>query len=132
MSDTNDRPPFPGKASSSAKENFPMIAVPREWFSRFTETVERLTEIAERAVGGKQAEVKEKRLLNPEEASKIMHVHVQTITAWCREGKKIKGIKVGGNETNGRGGKWLIPLEEIERYLHRQQVIYGKGKGGGK
>ncbi len=108
-----------------------MIAIPAESFSRFAEAVERLTEIAERAFGGKQAEVKEKRLLTPEEASDIMHLHVQTITAWCRSGK-IKGIKVGGNETNGKGGKWLIPREEVDHYLHRQQVIHGKGKGGAK
>lgn len=111
-----------------------MIAVPAESFSRFAEALERIAEIAERAFGGKQEEIKEEpaqRLLNPEEASKIMHLHVQTVTAWCREGK-LRASKIGGNEANGKGGKWLISREEVDHYLHRQQVIHGKKKGGAK
>jgi len=72
------------------------------------------------------------QMLTPEEAAKEMHLHVQTILAWCRKGKTLKGIKVGGNETNGKGGKWLIPREEIDRYLHERHVIHGKKKGGAK
>jgi excisionase family DNA binding protein len=104
-----------------------------ESWNKFAEAILRIAEVVER-LGPKQEEVKEEpalRLLNPEEASKIMRLNVQTVTAWCRKGK-IKGIKVGGNETNGKGGKWLIPREEVDHYLHRQQVIHGKGKGGAK
>jgi excisionase family DNA binding protein len=71
------------------------------------------------------------RMLSPEEAAKILRIHVQTVTAWCREGK-IRAVKNGGNDANGKGGKWLIPREEIDAYLHRQQVIHGKTKGGAK
>ncbi len=127
------RPSDPAPAFISGKEDPRMIAIPAESFDRFTDALERIAEIAEKAFGGKE-EVKEeaaKRLLNPEEASKIMHLNVQTVTAWCRAGK-IKGIKVGGNETNGKGGKWLIAREEIDHYLHRHQMIYGTKKGGAK
>lgn len=83
----------------------------------------------ERALEEKQQ--KTPRMLSPEEASTILRIHVQTVMEWCRTGK-LKGVKIGGNEINGRGGKWLIPREEIDAYLHRQQVIHGKTKGGAK
>jgi excisionase family DNA binding protein len=121
------RPSAPATAFNWGKENPPMIAIAPE-------VVNRLMELLERAFGGEQGEVKEEptqRLLTPEDASKIMRLNVQTVTAWCREGK-LRASKIGGNEANGKGGKWLIPREEVDHYLHRQQVIHGKKKGGAK
>ena len=109
-----------------------MIAVPAESLSRFAEALERIAQVVERL--GPKEEITEdpiQRLLNPEEASKIMRLNIQTVTAWCRKGK-LRASKIGGNDANGKGGKWLIPREEVDHYLHRQQVIHGKGKGGAK
>ena len=102
-----------------------MIAMPVESFSRFAEALERIAEVVERL--GPKEEVKEEpiqRTLTPQEASKILRLHVQTVMDWCRTGK-LKGIKIGGNETNGRGGKWLIPRDEIDAYLRRDRLIKG-------
>ena len=74
---------------------------------------------------------KDQRMLTPDEAATEMRLHVQTVMAWCRTGK-LKGIKIGGNEINGKGGKWLIPREEIDAYLHRDRLIKGPRKEGGK
>ena len=72
------------------------------------------------------------RMLTPAEVAKILQIHVQTVMAWCREGKNLKGIKVGGNEANGKGGKWLIPREEVDVYLRRNRLINGKRQEGAK
>jgi excisionase family DNA binding protein len=128
----SNRPACPSEASLSRKETTQMIAVPEETVSRIADFLERIAEYVERL--GPKEEIKEEpnqRPLTPEEASKILRIHVQTVTAWCREGK-IRAFKNGGNEANGKGGKWLIPREEIDAYLHRQQVIHGKTKGGAK
>lgn len=110
-----------------------MIAVPAESFSRFAEALERIAEVVERL--GPKEEVKEEpatqRLLTPQEASKLLRLNVQTVMEWCRTGK-LKGIKIGGNEINGRGGKWLIPRDEIDAYLRRDRLINGTKKGGAK
>jgi excisionase family DNA binding protein len=126
------RPRLPDTASISGKENSPMIAI-AETFARLTDALERLTEIAEREYGGREEarEESSQRMLSPEEASKVMNIHAQTVTAWCRNGR-LQAFKIGGNEANGRGGKWLIPREAIDAYLHRQQVIHGTKKGGAK
>lgn len=121
----SERPCVPSGAFISGKENPAMIAMPVESFSRFAEALERIAEVVERL--GPKEEVKEEpiqRTLTPQEASKILRLHVQTVMDWCRTGK-LKGIKIGGNETNGRGGKWLIPRDEIDAYLRRDRLIKG-------
>jgi excisionase family DNA binding protein len=127
-----DRPAQPGGAFVLGKENPQMIAVPAESFSRFAEALERIAEIVERL--GPKEEAKEEpiqRTLTPQEASKILRLNVQTVMDWCRTGK-LKGIKIGGNEINGRGGKWLIPRDEIDAYLRRDRLIKGPRKEAGK
>ena len=109
-----------------------MIAVPAESFSRFAEALERIAQVVER-LGPKEEANEEpiQRTLTPQEASKILRLNVQTVMDWCRTGK-LKGIKIGGNETNGRGGKWLIPRDEIDAYLRRDRLIKGPRKEAGK
>jgi hypothetical protein len=68
-------------------------------------------------------------MLSPAEAAKEMRLNVQTVMAWCRQGK-IHAVKVGGSKGGGKGGKWLIPREEIDRHLHRNRLIRGDRKGG--
>jgi excisionase family DNA binding protein len=119
------------ESSSSEKENPQMIAVPEETFSRFADVLERIAEVVERL--GPKEEIKEEpnqRTLTPQEAAKILRLNVQTVLEWCRTGK-LKGIKIGGNEINGRGGKWLIPRDEIDAYLRRDRLIKGPRKEGG-
>lgn len=118
------RPHVGQEAFVSGKENPAMIAMPVESFSRFAEALERIAEVVERL--GPKEEVKEEpieRMLTPEEASKKMLLHPQTVTEWCREGK-ITATKLGR--------KWLIPRAEVERHLHAYEVKNGKKKGGGK
>ena len=125
------RSPFVATRAYYAEEN-QMIAMPEETFSRFTEALERIAEVVERL--GPKDEAKEEpiqRTLTPQEASKILRLNVQTVMDWCRTGK-LKGIKIGGNEINGRGGKWLIPRDEIDAYLRRDRLIKGPRKGGAK
>ena len=69
--------------------------------------------------------------LTPEEASVLLHLHVQTVTAWCREGR-LDAVKVGGNKVNGKGGKFLIRREAIDAYIAQQRLIHGSRKGGAK
>ena len=61
------------------------------------------------------------RMLTPAEAAKEMRLNVQTVMAWCREGR-IAATKLTG--------KWLIPREEVDRFLHRNRLINGQRKGG--
>jgi|LakMenE01Jun11ns_1017448.scaffolds.fasta_scaffold9824317_1 excisionase family DNA binding protein len=117
----------PPNAFVSEKENPNMIAL--DGMSSINRLADLVFVWLERALEEKQQ--KTPRMLSPEEASQILRIHVQTVTAWCRDGK-IRAVKNGGNEANGKGGKWLIPREEIDAYLHRQQVIHGKTKGGAK
>lgn len=127
-----DRPAQPDGAFVLGKEHPQMIVLPAESFSRFTEALERIAQVVERL--GPKEEVKEEpvqRTLTPQEASKILRLNVQTVMDWCRTGK-LKGIKIGGNETNGRGGKWLIPRDEIDAYLRRDRLIKGPLKEAGK
>lgn len=119
-----ERPPLGTGAFLSEKETPPMIAVPAESFNRFAEAMERIAQVVERL--GPKEEVKEEpieRMLTPEEASKKMLLHPQTVTEWCREGK-IRATKLGR--------KWLIPREEVERQIHAYEVKNGKKKGGAK
>lgn len=81
----------------------------------------------EKQVGEVEAEkpTGDPKFLTPEEASIMLHLHVQTVMKMCREGK-IDAVKNGGNAHNGMGGKWLIPREAIDGYLHKQRVIHGQ------
>lgn len=101
-----------------------MIAVPAESFSRFAEALERIAEVVER-LGPKEGLKEEpiQRMLTPQEASKKMHLHPQTVMDWCREGK-IRATKLGR--------KWLIPKEEVVRQIHAYEVKNGTKKGGVK
>lgn len=72
-----------------------------------------------------------KEWYTPEEASVLLRLHVQTVMKWCRDGT-IEASKAGGNERNGRGGKWLIPRESINAYLHKQRVIHGQRRRNAK
>jgi excisionase family DNA binding protein len=109
--------------------------------NRIQDPLDRLATVAERYMdfleretraNENQKEQPEERMLTPLEAARILRINVQTVMTWCREGKNLKGIKVGGNETNGKGGKWLIPREEIDAYLRRDRLINGTRKGGAK
>ena len=62
--------------------------------------------------------------LTPMEASVLLHLHVQTVSDWCRQGK-LGAVKTGGNDHNGLGGKWAIPREAIDAYLNKQRLIHG-------
>ena len=82
----------------------------------------------------KDNEPKEKplpKMLTPIQASRELRLNIQTVMAWCREGK-IQASKIGGNQGNGKGGKWLIPVEEVNRILRRQTFINGSRDGGAK
>lgn len=87
----------------------------------------------EKQVGQVEAErpAEAKQMLTPKEASPLLNLHVQTVMAWCREGK-LDAVKIGGNEANGRGGRYLIPREAIENYLHKQRVIHGERRRSAK
>lgn len=118
-----DRPPVSMGAFVLGKENPQMIAVPAESFTQFAEAVVLIAQVLERL--GPKEEVKEEpipRMLTPEEVSTILRLNVQTVLKWCREGR-ITATKCAG--------KWLIRREEVERYLHRNEIINGK-RGGAK
>jgi len=119
-----DRPAQPGGAFVLGKENPQMIAMPVESFDRIAEAVVLIAQVLERL--GPKEEVKEEpiqRMLTPEEVSAILRLNVQTVMKWCREGR-ITATKCAG--------KWLIRREEVERYLHRNEIINGKKRGGAK
>ncbi len=81
---------------------------------------DRLESVIEQAVGAKAGNGEDgagKRLLNPDEASKVMHLNVQTIIRWCREGK-LAASKIGR--------RWLIPQDSIDAYVRRHELIHGK------
>lgn len=125
----DDQPPSVGVGSLSVAEN--RIQDPLD---RLATVAERYMDFLERKAQANDAEKKQhdERMLTPHEASKILRINVQTVMTWCRKGKNLKGIKVGGNETNGKGGKWLIPREQVDAYLHRERLIHGSQKVGAK
>jgi len=70
----------------------------------------------------------DERMLTPQEAAIRMHLNVQTVMTWCREGK-LEATKIGGNKTNGKGGKWLIPREAVDAHLRKRHLIHGDKRG---
>lgn len=90
------------------------------------EILERLATVAEKwlqvQVGQTEAErpAAEERMLIPVEAADRMHLNVQTVMKWCREGR-LKAAKVGR--------RWLIPRESVDAYIHKYQVINGRNVG---
>jgi len=62
----------------------------------------------------------DERMLTPMEASDRMHLNVQTVMKWCREGR-LEAAKVGR--------KWLIPRESVDSYIRNYQVINGRDAG---
>jgi hypothetical protein len=60
-----------------------------------------------------------------------MHLNVQTVMTWCRDGK-LEAYKIGGNKTNGRGGKWLIPVEAVDAHFKGRHLIHGDKRGPAK
>ncbi len=74
---------------------------------------------------------KDQRMLTPEEAAIRMHLNVQTVMTWCRDGK-LEAYKIGGNKTNGRGGKWLIPVEAVDAHFKGRHLIHGDKRGPAK
>lgn len=93
-----------------------MVAQIAEFLGRIAAALER--------PGPPKEEIKQeptKSVFTPKEAAKEMLLHPQTVMEWCREGK-IAATKLRG--------KWLIPKKEIDRHLHRYEVINGKKKGG--
>jgi excisionase family DNA binding protein len=116
------RPSLPATAFNLGKENTPMIAMPVESWNKVAEAMVLIAEVIKRL--GPKEEMKEElhqRMLTPKEAAKELHLHPQTVMDWCREGR-ITATKLGG--------KWLIPRGEVDRLLHRYEVINGKKKGG--
>jgi len=79
----------------------------------------------EREASAGQPSQPEKEWYTPEEVAALFHLHVQTVMKWCREGK-LKAEKIGGNDANGKGGRYLISREAINAYLHEQRVIHGQ------
>ena len=71
----------------------------------------------EGAFGAIKPPEESQRMLTPQEASKVMRLNVQTVMAWCREGR-LTASKIGRN--------WLIPREAIEEHLRRHQLIHGR------
>jgi len=130
------QPPSADPGSLSYEENRDMITANRiqDPLDRLATVAERYMDFLERETRANETEKEqpEERMLTPREASKILRIHVQTVMTWCREGKNLKAIKVGGNETNGKGGKWLIPRDGIDAYLRRDRLINGSRKGGAK
>jgi hypothetical protein len=136
LSNWQDQPPSAGVGSLSVEENRDMITANRilDPWDRIATAVERYLDFL---MSSKEEQEKpDERMLTPLEASEILRIHVQTVMAWCREKdpqkKKLHAVKIGGNETNGKGGKWLIPREEIDTYLRRDRLINGTRKGSAK
>lgn len=130
------RPPAADRGSHCAEENpimeltspvnpladvlghlLPLVPLAKRWL--------------EKQVGEAEVVPEPARMLTPKEASVLLNLHVQTVMAWCREGK-LDAVKIGGNEVNGKGGRYLIPREAIDAYLAKQRLIHGSRKGGVK
>ena len=103
--------------------------------NRIQDPLDRLATVAERYMNFLEREARASeagnRFLTPLEASKILHIHVQTVETWCRKGK-LDAVKIGGNKVNGKGGKFLIPREAIDAYIAKQRLIHGSRKGCAK
>lgn len=67
----------------------------------------------------------EPKYLTPEEVATILRLNVQTVLKWCRNGK-ISATKLGGNEVNGKGGKYLITRESVDAYIAQRTLIHGE------
>lgn len=129
-----DRPPVDARGSLSIQEKT-MIAMNQihDPWARLATVAERYMDFLEREATANESEKgqQDERMLTPREASKILRLNAQTVMEWCRTGK-LKGIKIGGTKINGKGGKWLIPREEIDAYLRRDRLINGPRNGGAK
>ena len=101
-------------------------------WGRLATVAERYMDFLEREARANEAEKDQhdERMLTPLKASKILHLHVQTVMKMCKEGK-LDAAKICGNEVNGKGGKYVIPREAIDAYLQRQRLIYGERRKGG-
>ena len=77
----------------------------------------------ERALEEKHQKVEERqlRMLTPVEAAKVLRLNVQTVMAWCRQGR------ISASKSTG---KWLVPRDEVDRLLRRYEIVNGKKKGG--
>ena len=87
----------------------------------------------EKQVGGEEAEKPSDnpKYLTSEESAPILRVSVYTVQKWCREGT-IDATKVGGNDFNGKGGKYLIPREAVDAYLIKKRLIHGDKRRSAK
>lgn len=128
------RPPLDVMGSVSSEET-PMITMNQiqDPWGRLATVAERYMDFLERKARANEAEKEEhdERMLTPKKASVLLHLHVQTVMAWCREGK-LDAVKIAGNEVNGRGGRFLIPREAIDAYLAKQRLIHGERRRGAK
>jgi excisionase family DNA binding protein len=130
------RPPCADRESYCAKEN-PMMELTSpvnplaEILGRLLPLLPLAERWLEKQVGEAEVVPEPERMLTPKEASVLLKLHVQTVMAWCREGK-LDAVKIGGNKVNGKGGKFLIPREAIDAYIAQQRLIHGSRKGGAK
>ncbi len=123
------RPRISGDQSVSHEENTKMeMSAPT---TSLAEILGRLATVAEKWLenaGGSHEANKpsaEPKYLTPEEVAAILRVHVQTVLKWCRQGR-LGASKHGGNEVNGKGGKYLILREAVDAYLRKQTLIHGE------
>jgi excisionase family DNA binding protein len=138
-----DRPPSEdGECLSMRQETQPMeVTVP---LNPLAEALGRLLPLAEKWLEKQVGQVEMapkasaedfsplvKEWYTPEEVADLFLLHVQTVMRWCREGK-LNAEKVGGNEANGKGGRYRIPREAINAYLHRQRLIHGQRRRSAK
>ena len=129
------RPPAESTGSVPCGEEIkPMEATrpldPLEFISRLLPLAERWLKAQVDNIEAKER-ANDERMLTPEEAGIRMHLNVQTVMTWCREGK-LEAYKIGGNKTNGRGGKWLIPREAVDAHLKGRHLIHGDKRGPAK
>lgn len=131
---SGDRPRLEASGSLSAREGTPQMDSVAP-MNALAETLGRLLPLVqmwlEKQVGQLEPATEARQMLTPKEASPLLNLHVQTVMAWCREGK-LDAVKIGGNEFNGKGGKYLIPREAIDAYLHKHRVIHGQRRRNAK
>jgi excisionase family DNA binding protein len=111
----------PPNAFVSERENPNMIAL--DGMSSINRLADLVSTWLERALEEKHQKVEERqlRMLTPAEAAKALRLNVQTVMAWCRQGR------ISASKSTG---KWLIPREEVDRLLRRYEIVNGKKKGG--
>jgi excisionase family DNA binding protein len=116
-----------GKYLSTRRDTPPMDMIAPT--NPLKEILGRLLPLAERwlekQVGEKVQVAGIEPTLTPKEAAPLLHLHVQTMMAWCRKGK-LGAVKIGANKLNGKGGKYLIPRKAIDDYLREQRVLHGE------